>query len=110
MSIKGPALDGENGVVILLAVPQISNSRLHWLTGLLDNRNDDDNFVPESGNDKLPIKRDECLSVSSKYIFKNVLLIIVLELEKAVFEDTRRVLLRRVHIYHCYWCLAFLLY
>lgn len=45
LSVKSTPLERENGVFIFLAVPQKAESRFHGLTGLLDYRDRDDNFV-----------------------------------------------------------------
>lgn len=59
VSVKSPALKRENGVIIFFAVPQVAEGHLHGLADLLDNRNDDDDFVPGSDDNKSPFKRDE---------------------------------------------------
>lgn len=63
VSVKSSTLKRENGVIILFAVPQVAEGRLHGLADLLDNRDDHDDFVPGSDDNKSPVERDEYLSL-----------------------------------------------
>lgn len=47
VSMKGRTLEGKGGVIVFLAVPQVTEDRLQRLTDLLDDRDDDDNLVSE---------------------------------------------------------------
>lgn len=46
MSVKSAAFEGEDGMIVFLAVPQKSQSRLRRLAGFLNNRHDDNDLMP----------------------------------------------------------------
>lgn len=48
MSVESASLEGEDGIAVPTAVPQITNGRHQGLAGLLDDRHGDDDLVPGS--------------------------------------------------------------